>query len=133
MHSSSRVCQLKVVVKLTMAFFASMFQRKSNPDVLSTALPEQDFENDIEDLVADNVISSQRGARILRKATKAGLKSLSKKTQNLKGANQARAMRRKKLKIANGQVHIFFSAGFLTGKQRQNIGQMLRACCHTKF
>ena len=67
-----------------------------------------DFELDIEDLVAENVVSAQRGARILNKASRAGVKRLSKRTRNIKGKNQARDMQRKKLQTTKWpDVYVF--------------------------
>ncbi len=56
-----------------------MFSRGSQPASSSNAPPEVDFQEDLEDLYADNVISAQRTAKLLHKASKAGIEGISKK------------------------------------------------------
>ena len=75
-----------------------MFSRASHPSSSSNAPPVQEFEDDVGDLFADNLVSGQRVAKLLSKAAKAGLKGLSKKVQKTSGRNQARAITRHKLR-----------------------------------
>lgn len=75
-----------------------MFQRAQQPGFSCHGLPVQDFEADATDLYADNLVSAQRITRLITKATKAGVKGISKKVQKTVGRNQARAIRRHKLK-----------------------------------
>ena len=53
-----------------------MFSRASLPASSSNADPEANFQDDVEDLYAENLISAQRVARLLDKATKAGIKRI---------------------------------------------------------
>ena len=87
---------------------SAMFQRASQPSSSSNALPEQDFEEDVEDLVADNLVSGERAARLLNKAAKAGLKGVGKCVGKLGGRNHARAIRRHKLMRTKWPDYYFF-------------------------
>jgi len=75
-----------------------MFQRNQQPATTAHAEPEEAFQADVEDMVAENVVSAQRASKLLRKAARAGMKKLSKKCTRGKGKNQARDMRRKMLR-----------------------------------
>lgn len=77
-----------------------MFQRNAQPASSSTAAPQLNFTDDVEDLVAENLLSSQRAAKLLHKASKAGIQDISKKTRRFAGRNQARDISRKKLKYS---------------------------------
>ena len=55
-----------------------MFSRAQQPSSSSSALPEQEFEEDVTDLFADNLVSGQRVTRLLTKAAKAGVKGIKK-------------------------------------------------------
>ena len=75
-----------------------MFQRNAQPSSSSTAPADAIFQDDVEDLLAENVISAQRASKLLHKAFKAGIKGISKKVRRFAGRNQARDVTRKKLK-----------------------------------
>ena len=75
-----------------------MFSRAQQPSSSSSALPEQEFEEDVTDLFADNLVSGQRVTRLLTKAAKAGVKGINKNVTKTVGRNQARAIRRHKLR-----------------------------------
>jgi hypothetical protein len=85
-----------------------MFQRAQQPSSSSNARPEQELERDLTDLYADNLVSGQRITRLLDKATKAGVKGISKKIQKLGGKNQARAIRRHKLNGSKWPEYYWF-------------------------
>ena len=76
----------------------AMFQRTAQPSSSSTAPAGLIFEEDVEHLIAENAISSQRGAKLLNKASRAGIKGISKKVRRSLGKNQARDITRKKLR-----------------------------------
>ena len=85
-----------------------MFQRTLQPSSSSNGLPEQEFEEDLTDLYADNLVSGQRITRLLTKAAKAGVKGISKKMQKSVGRNQARAIRSHKLKNTKWPEYYWF-------------------------
>ena len=85
-----------------------MFQRAQQPSSSSHGLPEQNFERDLTDLFADNLVSGQRVSRLLNKASKAGVKGLNKKVLKTVGRNQARAIRSHKLKNTKWPEYYWF-------------------------
>jgi hypothetical protein len=85
-----------------------MFSRASQPSSSSNAVPSQEFQEDVEDLYADNLISGQRAARLLTKACKAGIKGISKKVRKTTGRNQARAITRHKLTRTKWPDYYYF-------------------------
>ena len=77
-----------------------MFQRGSLPAASSSTAPEQVFQDDVQDMMGENVISGCRAALLLDKAQKAGTKLASKLIKKLPGVrkkyakNMARNLRR---------------------------------------
>ena len=62
-----------------------MFSRASQPAASTNASPGDVFEDDVADLYAETLISAQRAAKLLDKATKAGIKGISKKVRKTTG------------------------------------------------
>ena len=85
-----------------------MFQRAQQPSSSSNALPERELEEDLTDLYADNLVSGQRITRLLGKASKAGVKGIRKAVQQHVGKNQARSLRRHKLKGSKWPDYYWF-------------------------
>ena len=85
-----------------------MFSRAQQPSSSSSALPEQEFEEDVTDLFADNLVSGQRVTRLLTKAAKAGVKGIKKNVTKTVGRNQARAIRRHKLRGSKWPDYYWF-------------------------
>jgi hypothetical protein len=104
-----------------------MFQRKFQPAVSPNAVPEVSFANDVEDLVADNLVSAGRAARLLTKATRAGIKGISKKTMRLKNKNQARDMTRKRLKHSKWPRPYYFQCRVKNRKTKEEYTTTV--CC----
>jgi len=86
-----------------------MFQRAQQPSSSRSGLPGQDLERDLTDLYADSHVSAQRITRLITKATKAGVKGISKKVQKTVGRNLARAIRRHKLKNNKWPEYYWFA------------------------
>jgi hypothetical protein len=74
-----------------------MFSRNAQPCSSTSALPDDTLRRDIEDLYAENLISAQRTAKLLRKAFEANV-NVPKQIRKSKGKNQARAQARHSLK-----------------------------------
>jgi hypothetical protein len=85
-----------------------MFSRASLPASSSNADPEANFQDDVEDLYAENLISAQRVARLLDKATKAGIKHIPLKVRKTSGKNQARSITRHKLRRTKWPSYYWF-------------------------
>ena len=62
-----------------------MFQRGAGPNVTAGSAPEVDFQNDVEDMFAENVISGARTAQLLDKAKRAGVKLCTRFIKKLPG------------------------------------------------
>ena len=86
-----------------------MFARASQPASSSNAPAEQDFLEDVEDLFAENLVSGQRTARLLKKASKAGIKGIKESLRKTTGKNQARDMSRHKLKHNKWPSYYYFN------------------------
>ena len=86
-----------------------MFSRNSQPASSSNAPPEQVFQEDVEDLLAENLVSGQRIAKLLDKASKAGIKNITPKIRRTVGKNQARDIRRNKLKWSKWPDYYWFN------------------------
>ena len=85
-----------------------MFSRASQPSSSSSALPQQEFQDDVLDLFADNLVSGQRVARLLKKASKAGVEGISSRLQATSSKNSARSTRRHKLKRTKWPAYYYF-------------------------
>jgi hypothetical protein len=86
-----------------------MFSRNSQPASSSNCPPEQLFQEDVEDLYAENLVSGQRVAKLLDKASKAGIKSINPKIRKVTGKNQARDLRRNTLKWSKWPDYYWFN------------------------
>ena len=75
-----------------------MFSRNSQPASSSNAPAERAFVEDVEDLLGENLVSAQRTAEILHKASKAGIRGINRRIRKTTGRNQARDHFRTKLK-----------------------------------
>ena len=77
-----------------------MFQRSQAPATSSATAPEVEFEDDVQDLYAENAISAARATILLEKAKKAGVKIITKAVKKAPGftkksaKNFARNLRR---------------------------------------
>ena len=108
--------------------FLCMFQRNAQPAVSQNAAPEVNFSNEVEDLVADNCISARRAAKLLHKATKAGVPGISKKTMRLgKNKNQARDLTRKKLRYSKWPQPYYFQCR--VKDRRTKVEYVTTICC----
>ena len=85
-----------------------MFSRNSQPASSSTTPASQVFQEDVEDLLAENLVSAQRTSRLLDKATKAGIKGINPKLRKTKGRNQARDAFKSKLKWSKWPGYYWF-------------------------
>jgi len=93
-----------------------MFSRAAHPSSSSSARPEQEFQEDVEDLFSDNLVSAQRTARLLAKAAKAGVEGISKTVQRTTGKNQARSITRHKLKRTKWPDYYWFDCRLVDRK-----------------
>ena len=75
MHAVVLLSRLKLEICVCLG---SMFQRGAKPRSDDSIAPEVEFQDDVEDLFADNTISATRTATLLRKAQDAGIKIASK-------------------------------------------------------
>ena len=85
-----------------------MFSRSTQPASSSNVPPEVEFQNDIEDMFAENLVSAQRIATVFDKATKAGIPGISKKVRKRTGKNQARDLTRHILKNTKWPDYYYF-------------------------
>ena len=85
-----------------------MFSRNSQPPSSSNAPPWQVFQEDVEDLLAENLVSAQRTAKLLDKATKAGIPNINRRIRKTVGKNQARDHFRLKLKWSKWPDYYWF-------------------------
>ena len=86
-----------------------MFSRNSQPASSSHAPAWQEFQEDVEDLFAENLVSGQRTSRLLDKATRAGISQIPAKIRKTIGKNQARDICRNKLKWSKWPDYYWFS------------------------
>ena len=86
-----------------------MFSRNSQPASSSNCPPEQEFQEDVEDLYAENLVSGQRVAKLLDKASTAGIKNINPKIRKITGKNQARDVRRNALKWSKWPDYYWFN------------------------
>ena len=84
------------IYMLAQAF--EMFSRNSQPASSSNAPASRAFQRDIEDLLAENLVSACRTARILDKASQAGIRGINRRIRKKFGRNHARDAQRSKLK-----------------------------------
>ena len=75
-----------------------MFSRNSQPASSSNAPAWQAFQEDVEDLYSENLVSAQRIAKVFDKAAAAGIPEITPKIRKTIGKNQARDLQRSKLK-----------------------------------
>ena len=66
-----------------------MYSRNSQPASSSNAPAERTFVEDVEDLLGENLVSAQRTAKLLDKATKAGILGINRRIRKTTGRNQA--------------------------------------------
>lgn len=118
-------------IVLAQAFVAwlTMFQRSQQPSSSSHELPEHAFQRDLTDLYAENLISGQRVTKLLSKASRAGIPGIDGQVQKTIGRNQARAIRRHKLKNTKWPAYYWFDCRVQSRKTAQeytaNIPMML--------
>lgn len=86
-----------------------MFSRNSQPASSSGAPAAQTFREDVEDLYAENVISAQRAAKLLDKASAAGIPGIPNKVRKTIGKNQARDATRNKLRLSKWPDYYWFT------------------------
>ena len=85
-----------------------MFSRASQPSSSSNALPGQAFQDDAEDLFAENLVSGQRLSRLLDKASRAGIQGTPATVRKTIGKNQARDISRSKLRLSKWPPYYWF-------------------------
>ena len=91
------------------SFWLRMFSRNSQPASSSQAPAWQTFQEDVEDLYAENLVSAQRTSKLLDKATKAGISQINPKIRKTIGKNQARDLTRNKLRWSKWPDYYWFS------------------------
>ena len=84
-----------------------MFSRAAHPSSSSSALPHDAFIEDVEDLRAENILSGQRAAKLLAKASNAGI-TIPRRLRRTSGKNQARDLTRSKLKYSKWPDYYYF-------------------------
>ena len=94
--------------KMHRSVWLKMFSRNRQPSSSSHAPAWQVFQEDIEDLYAENLVSGQRIAKVLDKAAKAGIAEISPKLRKTTGKNQARAITKGKLKWSKWPDYYWF-------------------------
>ena len=97
------------IQQCTTEVWLKMFSRNSQPASSSHAPPWEAFQEDVEDLCAENLVSAQRTARLLDKASKAGISQINPKIRRTIGKNQARDLRQGKLKWSKWPDYYWFS------------------------
>jgi len=98
-----------------------MFSRCSQTASGSNALPEDVFQDDITDMYGDGVLSAQRCSKLLHKATKAGVKGISKGVRKQTGKNQARDMQRSALRFSKWPDYYWFSCRLQNRKKEEYV------------
>jgi hypothetical protein len=92
----------------TIIVWLKMFHRNTQPSSSSHADPRAEFQDDAVDLVAEGLCGARRIARLLNKATKAGVKGINPKIRKAKGRNHARAVQRNQLKYRKWPDYYWF-------------------------
>ncbi len=85
-----------------------MFSRNSQPASSSNAPASKEFQDDVEDLYAENTLSAQRASKLLAKASEAGIRGITSKVRRTIGKNQARDITRSKLKWSKWPDYYWF-------------------------
>ena len=85
-----------------------MFSRNSQPASSSNAPAWQAFQEDVEDLYSENLVSAQRIAKVFDKAAAAGIPEITPKIRKTIGKNQARDLQRSKLKWSKWPDYYWF-------------------------
>ena len=85
-----------------------MFSRNSQPASSSNAPPWHAFQEDVEDLYGENLVSARRLAILLDKASEAGISQITPKIRKTIGKNQARDLQRNKLKWSKWPDYYWF-------------------------
>ena len=99
-HCSVVWLKLSICLPAEPRSFATMFHRGQGPAASSSSAPAVIFEDDVQDMFADNVISGARTANLLAKAQEAGINLATKVIKKLPGVkkkfakNAARNLRR---------------------------------------
>ena len=96
-----------------------MFSRNSQPASSSNAPAARAFQRDIEDLLAENLVSACRTARILDNAPKAGLRGIKRTLRKTFGRNHARDAQRSKLKWSKWPDSYFFRCRIFNRKTQE--------------
>ena len=96
-----------------------MFSRNSQPASSSNAPAARAFQRDIEDLLAENLVSACRTARILDKASKAGIRGIKRTLRKTFGRNHARDAQRSKLKWSKWPDYYFFRCRIFNRKTQE--------------
>ena len=104
-----------------------MFQRGAGPRVVEGCAPEVEFQDDVEDLFAENVIGAARATRLLSKAKEAGVKIAAKAAKSIPGKskkwakNAARDMRRRIRKNDHWPDAYWFNARVFDRKRSKEV------------
>ena len=107
--------------------FAKMFSRNPGAATSSATAPELEFQDDVQDMFAENVISGARAAILLEKAQNAGIKLAIKAMKKSPGVtqkfakNHARNIRRKFRKNDNWPDPYWFEARVWDRKQDKEV------------
>ena len=123
-YVSTRPCLVFATMETSHTFWhklSHMFSRNSQPASSSNAPPEQTFIEDVEDLLGENLISAQRTARILFKASKAGIRGINKRIRKTIGKNQARDHVRFKLRHNKWPDYYWFRIRLWDRKKNEEI------------
>ena len=111
-----------------------MFSRNSHPASSSNAPAAQEFQEDVEDLLAENLVSAQRTAKLLDKASKAGIRGINRRIRKTSGRNQARDAFRSKLKWRKWLDYYVFRCRLWDRKAQQEVAvEIHRTALHTIF
>ena len=100
-------------------FRLNMFSRNSQPASSSTAPAWQVFQEDAEDLYAENIVSAQRIAKLLGKASDAGIAGINPKVRRTIGKNQARDITKSKLKWSKWPDYYYFDCRLYDRKKQE--------------
>ena len=132
---STRPCLMLAQVETAHAFWHKllhMFSRNSQPPSSSNAPPWQVFQEDVEDLLAENLVSAQRTAKLLDKATKAGIPNINRRIRKTVGKTKPRIISDSSSSGPNGLTTTGSVAGSGTGKLARSSPLRFQSTCHWK-
>ena len=103
-----------------------MYARNTQPASSDNAPDWKNYQKDVDDLLAENLVSAERVARIQEKAQKAGITELpSKSLRKPGGRNHARDHKRRKLKQTKWPDHYHFEARVWNAKKDEEEAQWI--------